>query len=193
MFIPTVDILHEAIQSFLTGQTSGSTANIVLNSQKGILARGSHQSLILLLYIAGLGEHSSLEPTNPYSAAKAGAEMMCKAYMNSFNMPIIVTRGNNVYGPHQFPEKLVPKFTLLASLGRELPIHGMQWLADAPESHPETPAQLNNSHPPGKLLHISYQYITSCTVHVPVCYSAFAHLINKRFKKFCSLSGWKQA
>ncbi|GMH44072.1 hypothetical protein BSKO_12006 [Bryopsis sp. KO-2023] len=72
----------------------------------------------------GLGEHSSLEPTNPYSAAKAGAEMMCKAYMNSYKMPIIVTRGNNVYGPHQFPEKLIPKFTLLGSQGRELPIHG---------------------------------------------------------------------
>jgi nucleoside-diphosphate-sugar epimerase len=73
---------------------------------------------------AGLGEHSTLEPTNPYSAAKAGAEMMCKAYIQSYKMPIIITRGNNVYGPHQFPEKLIPKFTLLASRGADLPIHG---------------------------------------------------------------------
>eukprot|EP01025_Chloroclados_australasicus_P032010 TRINITY_DN32408_c0_g1_i1.p1 TRINITY_DN32408_c0_g1~~TRINITY_DN32408_c0_g1_i1.p1 ORF type:complete len:357 (+),score=28.05 TRINITY_DN32408_c0_g1_i1:167-1237(+) len=72
----------------------------------------------------GLNEASTLEPTNPYSAAKAAAEMICKAYINSYNMPIIITRGNNVYGPHQFPEKLIPKFTLLASQGRELPIHG---------------------------------------------------------------------
>ena len=50
---------------------------------------------------AGLAEHSTLEPTNPYSAAKAGAEMMCKAYMTSYKLPIIITRGNNVYGPHQ--------------------------------------------------------------------------------------------
>jgi hypothetical protein len=50
---------------------------------------------------AGLAEHSQLEPTNPYSAAKAGAEMMCKAYMTSYKLPIIITRGNNVYGPHQ--------------------------------------------------------------------------------------------
>lgn len=50
---------------------------------------------------AGLQEHSTLEPTNPYSAAKAGAEMMCKAYMTSYRLPIIITRGNNVYGPHQ--------------------------------------------------------------------------------------------
>lgn len=72
----------------------------------------------------GLSEQSHLDPTNPYSAAKAGAEMLCKAYMTSYKMPIIITRGNNVYGPHQFPEKLVPKFTLLASRGRDLPIHG---------------------------------------------------------------------
>ncbi|GBG00628.1 GDP-L-fucose synthase, partial [Raphidocelis subcapitata] len=56
----------------------------------------------------GLQEHAMLDPTNPYSAAKAGAEMMCKAYMTSYKMPIIITRGNNVYGPHQFPEKLIP-------------------------------------------------------------------------------------
>ncbi|KAF6250772.1 hypothetical protein COO60DRAFT_748723 [Scenedesmus sp. NREL 46B-D3] len=72
----------------------------------------------------GLAEHSTLEPTNPYSAAKAGAEMMCKAYMTSYKLPIIITRGNNVYGPHQFPEKMIPKFTLLAARGAELPIHG---------------------------------------------------------------------
>ena len=50
--------------------------------------------------------------------------MMAKAYMTSYKMPVIITRGNNVYGPHQFPEKLVPKFTLLASRGDNLPIHG---------------------------------------------------------------------
>ncbi|GFH28095.1 NAD(P)-bd_dom domain-containing protein [Haematococcus lacustris] len=72
----------------------------------------------------GLMEHSHLDPTNPYSAAKAGAEMLCKAYITSYKMPIIITRGNNVYGPHQFPEKLIPKFTLLAARGKPLPVHG---------------------------------------------------------------------
>jgi len=72
----------------------------------------------------GLEEHSALEPTNPYSAAKAGAEMMVRAYMTSYKLPCIITRGNNVYGPHQFPEKMIPKFTLLAMAGRELPLHG---------------------------------------------------------------------
>jgi dTDP-glucose 4,6-dehydratase len=71
-------------------------------------------------------ENSTLEPTNPYSAAKAGAEMMCKAYATSYDMPIIISRGNNVYGPGQYPEKLVPKMLLLSlcSPPRDLPVHG---------------------------------------------------------------------
>lgn len=72
----------------------------------------------------GLTENSRLEPTNPYSAAKAGAEMMAYAYYTSYRMPVVTTRGNNVYGPHQFPEKMVAKFILLASRGDLLPVHG---------------------------------------------------------------------
>ena len=72
----------------------------------------------------GLGESSTLEPTNPYSAAKAGAEMLAKAYITSYNLPVIITRGNNVYGPHQFPEKLIPKFILRAYRGLDLCVHG---------------------------------------------------------------------
>jgi UDP-glucose 4,6-dehydratase len=72
----------------------------------------------------GLNEHSSLEPTNPYAAAKAGAEMMARAYHTSYKLPVIVTRGNNVYGPHQFPEKMIPKFIIRATRGLDMPIHG---------------------------------------------------------------------
>ena len=78
----------------------------------------------MCLACAGLAEDSTLEPTNPYSAAKAGAEMIAKAYMNSYRLPVITTRSNNVYGPKQFPEKLIGKFTLLASRHEDLPIHG---------------------------------------------------------------------
>ena len=72
----------------------------------------------------GLQESSALEPTNPYSAAKAGAEMIAHAYLTSYRLPVITTRGNNVYGPHQFPEKMIPKFTMRAMRGAELPVHG---------------------------------------------------------------------
>ena len=74
--------------------------------------------------MSGVGEDSTLEPTNPYSAAKAGAEMIAKAYLTSYKLPVITTRGNNVYGPNQFPEKSIPKFTLLAARGEDLPVHG---------------------------------------------------------------------
>ena len=50
--------------------------------------------------------------------------MIAKAYLTSYRLPVITTRGNNVYGPHQFPEKSVPKFVLLALRGEHLPIHG---------------------------------------------------------------------
>ena len=55
-------------------------------------------------------EHSVLCPTNPYAATKAAAELIAQSYNHSFNMPIIITRGNNVYGPNQYPEKLIPRF-----------------------------------------------------------------------------------
>eukprot|EP00592_Proboscia_alata_P025690 CAMPEP_0194442692 /NCGR_PEP_ID=MMETSP0176-20130528/126280_1 /TAXON_ID=216777 /ORGANISM="Proboscia alata, Strain PI-D3" /LENGTH=410 /DNA_ID=CAMNT_0039268833 /DNA_START=77 /DNA_END=1309 /DNA_ORIENTATION=- len=69
-------------------------------------------------------ENHVLEPTNPYAATKAGAEFLVKSYHRSFKMPCIITRGNNVYGPHQFPEKLIPKF--VNQLIREKPVtlHG---------------------------------------------------------------------
>ncbi|KAL6985102.1 Rhm1p [Sarracenia purpurea var. burkii] len=72
----------------------------------------------------GNPEASQLLPTNPYSATKAGAEMLVMAYHRSYGLPTITTRGNNVYGPNQFPEKLIPKFILLAMKGERLPIHG---------------------------------------------------------------------
>ncbi|MCO5551341.1 hypothetical protein L7F22_004842 [Adiantum nelumboides] len=74
--------------------------------------------------IVGNHEASQLLPTNPYSATKAGAEMLVMAYGRSYGLPFITTRGNNVYGPNQFPEKLIPKFILLAMQGKPLPIHG---------------------------------------------------------------------
>jgi dTDP-glucose 4,6-dehydratase len=55
-------------------------------------------------------EQSILCPTNPYAATKAAAELIAQSYCHSFRMPIIITRGNNVYGPKQYPEKVIPRF-----------------------------------------------------------------------------------
>ncbi len=69
-------------------------------------------------------ESSLLDPTNPYAATKAGAEFLVKAYHKSFGLPIIITRSNNVYGPHQYPEKLIPKFINQILRGKKCTLHG---------------------------------------------------------------------
>lgn len=99
-------------------------------------------------------EHSAFNPSNPYAASKCGAEFMVKvsearfgargggrvatvathtrtrtrtraqSYRTSFGLPTIITRGNNVYGPRQYPEKLIPKFISLLERKQKLPIHG---------------------------------------------------------------------
>lgn len=69
-------------------------------------------------------ERCSLEPNNPYSAAKAGAEMIAHAYLTSYGLPVMSIRTNNVYGPRQYPNKLIPKFVMLSLVGRPLPVHG---------------------------------------------------------------------
>ncbi|USW54361.1 Putative dTDP-glucose 4,6-dehydratase, NAD(P)-binding domain, NAD(P)-binding domain superfamily [Septoria linicola] len=73
---------------------------------------------------AELHEDSPLHPTNPYSASKACAEMMVRAYVKSFALPVVMIRLNNVYGPHQFPEKIIPKFINLLQRSKPLFIHG---------------------------------------------------------------------
>ena len=72
----------------------------------------------------GCTEKSLLNPTNPYAATKAGAEFIVRSYYYSFNMPIIITRGNNVYGPRQYPEKLIPKFINQLINNEKCTIHG---------------------------------------------------------------------
>ncbi len=69
-------------------------------------------------------EHSILCPTNPYAATKAGAELITQSYQHSFKLPIIITRGNNVYGPNQYPEKLIPKFIDLLKNNKKCTIAG---------------------------------------------------------------------
>ncbi|EMC95287.1 hypothetical protein BAUCODRAFT_48602, partial [Baudoinia panamericana UAMH 10762] len=73
---------------------------------------------------ADLTERSLLAPTNPYAATKAAAEMMVTAYVRSFKLPAVIVRLNNVYGPHQYPEKIIPKFINLLLRKRPLCIHG---------------------------------------------------------------------
>lgn len=72
----------------------------------------------------GCTEASLLNPTNPYAASKAAAEFLVRSYNHSYGLPTIITRGNNVYGPHQYPEKVVPRFITQLMAGKRMTIQG---------------------------------------------------------------------
>jgi dTDP-glucose 4,6-dehydratase len=69
-------------------------------------------------------ESTQLAPNSPYSASKAGSDLLVRAYYKSFAFPAIISRCSNNYGPYQFPEKLIPLVITNALEGKELPIYG---------------------------------------------------------------------
>jgi dTDP-glucose 4,6-dehydratase len=69
-------------------------------------------------------EESPLAPNSPYAASKAGADLLVRSYAQTYDMPAIITRASNNYGPYQFPEKVIPLFLTNALEGRELPVYG---------------------------------------------------------------------
>jgi dTDP-glucose 4,6-dehydratase len=69
-------------------------------------------------------EESHLLPNSPYSASKAGADLLVRSYFKTFKLPALITRSSNNYGHYQFPEKLIPLFITNALEDRELPIYG---------------------------------------------------------------------
>jgi dTDP-glucose 4,6-dehydratase len=74
--------------------------------------------------LATSDEKSPLNPSNPYSASKAAAEIYVRAYANAYKLPCIITRGNNVFGPQQYPEKVIPLFITHILSGKSPTIHG---------------------------------------------------------------------
>ena len=69
-------------------------------------------------------ETSPLRPTNPYSAAKAGGDLLALAYWNTHGVPVVITRSSNNFGPYQYPEKVVPLFVTNALEDQPLPLYG---------------------------------------------------------------------
>ncbi len=69
-------------------------------------------------------ETDVLEPSSPYSASKAGADRLAFSYFVTYNLPVVITRCSNNYGPYQYPEKLIPLFVTNALEDKELPIYG---------------------------------------------------------------------
>ena len=69
-------------------------------------------------------EESNINPSSPYSASKAGGDMLVKAYYKTYGMPVLITRSSNNFGPYQYPEKLIPLFILNALEDKPLPVYG---------------------------------------------------------------------
>ena len=69
-------------------------------------------------------EETKMNPSNPYAATKAAAELLINSYSVTHDSDVIITRCTNNYGPKQFPEKLIPKTIILAKHGKKIPIYG---------------------------------------------------------------------
>ncbi|HUI80053.1 MAG TPA: dTDP-glucose 4,6-dehydratase [Bryobacteraceae bacterium] len=69
-------------------------------------------------------EEFLLNPSSPYSASKAGSDLLARSYFVTFKMPVVITRASNNYGPYQYPEKLIPLMTAHALEDRRLPVYG---------------------------------------------------------------------
>ncbi len=69
-------------------------------------------------------ENSPFLPNSPYSASKAGGDLMCRAYYKTYKIPVIVTHSCNFYGPYQYPEKLISLFTTNLLEGKKVPLYG---------------------------------------------------------------------
>ena len=69
-------------------------------------------------------ETDPLKPNSPYSASKASADLLVRSYYITHNLPVLITRSSNNYGPYQYPEKLIPLFTINALNNKPLPVYG---------------------------------------------------------------------
>ena len=69
-------------------------------------------------------ENTPLSPNSPYSASKASADMLCRAYYHTYDLPVLITRCSNNYGPYQHPEKLIPLFIHNLLKNEQVPVYG---------------------------------------------------------------------
>lgn len=114
-------------QVFITTNISGTLSLLEASKKFGItkFIQVSTDEVYGSLGDTGLfTEETPISPNSPYSASKASADMIVRAYHETYNLPVNITRCSNNYGPYQFPEKLIPLFISNALQDRELPVYG---------------------------------------------------------------------
>lgn len=133
-------VYHFAAQSHVDQSFANSTqfvvdnvvgTSVLLECARQYMASGGHLEKFIHVSTDEVygqrledGEELTIAPTNPYAASKAAAELMAKSYQTSYHLPLIITRSNNIYGPRQFWEKIVPKFLRYLSMGLPCPVYG---------------------------------------------------------------------
>jgi dTDP-glucose 4,6-dehydratase len=113
-------------EPFLRTNTVG-TFNLIEQARKSKISRFIHISTDEVYGEAREGsfkETDSIQPSNPYSASKAAADMLVLSYCRTYGMDALVTRCTNNFGPYQYPEKLIPKTIIRAALGMKIPVYG---------------------------------------------------------------------
>jgi len=112
---------------FFKSNTEGtiSILECIRNSKKNIryLQIGTDESYGDIIK-GSFKEEDRLKPSSPYAASKAAADLFCQAYNRTYGLDVVITRCTNNFGPYQFPEKLIPKVIIRASLGMKVPIYG---------------------------------------------------------------------
>lgn len=132
-------------------------------------------------------EHSVLCPTNPYAATKAGAELIAQSYLHSYKMPIIITRGNNVFGLNQYPEKLIPKFIKLLSENKKVTIQGDGSVVRAFLHSSDTVSAFQTILEKGKVGEI---YNIGCDDNMEYSVLNIAHILIKMIKNTDKYDDW---
>ena len=114
----TIDNVVGTHKLLIAAVRYGKLDRFIHMSTDEVYGTGSHNEKV------AAKEDAPLDPTSPYSASKAQAEMMVTAYGHSYKLPTVIIRGNNVYGLGQYPDKLISKFIMHLLCGMKLPIHG---------------------------------------------------------------------
>ena len=111
--------------SFLVSNIRGTfTILDIITKQKKRLVQISTDEVFGSLKSGTANEKSALNPSSPYAATKAAAELLINSYSKTYNTDVIITRCTNNYGPRQYPEKLIPKTIILAKQNKKIPIYG---------------------------------------------------------------------
>ncbi len=96
----------------------------IITKQKKRMIQISTDEVFGSLSIGTADEQTKFNPSSPYAATKAAAELLINSFSVTFNPDVVITRCTNNYGPRQFPEKLIPKTIILAKQGKNIPIYG---------------------------------------------------------------------